>query len=145
MVFEIIVLKEATAGHEEGVLVQVKRSGLATNEGFAQREEKAAQLARVSELGGRAPTKGDALLLQRLLSGDVPQPDWKKLNRKATFKMAYKARSFKMLDDLAKAKQTVDMSLSEARYQVEAGCGDCWEAGVGSGDSLLVVCPSRPG
>lgn len=36
----IIVLKEATAGHEEGVLVQVKRAGLATNEGFAQPERR---------------------------------------------------------------------------------------------------------
>jgi len=111
----IVVLKEATAGHEEGVLVQVKRSGLATSEGFAQREEKAAQLARVSELGGRVLTKGDAVFLSRLLSGDVPKPDWKKLNRKATFKMAYKARSFKIQDVLAKLKQTVDISLSEAQ------------------------------
>ena len=71
----INVLKDATAGHEEGVLVQVQRSRLATNEGFAQREEKAAQLARVSELGDRVTTKGDALLPQRLLSGDVPQPE----------------------------------------------------------------------
>merc|ERR1719199_2136989 len=104
-----IVLKEATKGHEEGVLVQVQ------SEGFAAREVKAAQLARVTELGERVLTKGDAVFLQRLLSGDVPKPDWKKLNRKANFKMAYKARSFKIQDVLAKMKQTVDISLKEAQ------------------------------
>jgi len=103
-----IVLKEATKGHEEGVLVQVQ------SEGFAAREAKAAQLTRVTDLGMRVLTKGDAVFLQRLLSGDVPKPDWKKLNRKANFKMAYKARSFKIQDVLAKMKQTVDISLKEA-------------------------------
>ena len=45
----------------------------------------------------------------------MARPDWKKLNRKATFKLAHKARSFKIQDDFAKLKQTVDTSLSEAQ------------------------------
>merc|ERR1719199_1013182 len=103
-----IVLKEATKGHEEGVLVQVQ------SEGFAAREAKAAQLSRVTEIGQRVLTKGDAVFLQRLLSGEVPKPDWKKLNRKANFKMSYKARSFKIQDVLKKMHGTFTANLEEA-------------------------------
>jgi restriction endonuclease len=41
--------------------------------------------------------------------------DWKKLNRKATFKMAYKARSFKIQDVLKKMLQTFTINLNEAK------------------------------
>ncbi len=39
------------------------------------------------ELGERFLGKGDALFLRRVLTGEVPKVDWKKLNRKATLKM----------------------------------------------------------
>jgi len=45
----------------------------------------------------------------------VPTWDWKKLNRKATFKMKYKARSFKIHDTLKKLQQTFTVNLREAR------------------------------
>jgi len=73
----------------------------------------------VTELGHKVLTKADAFFLQKLLSGEVPKADWKKLNRKATFKMAYKARSFKIQDVLAKLKQTVDINLKEAQDNEE--------------------------
>ena len=49
-----------------------------------------------------------------MLLGDVPNVDWKKLNRKATFKMAYKARSFKIQDVLKKMHQTFTSNLKDA-------------------------------
>jgi len=49
-----------------------------------------------------------------LLLGDVPKVDWKKLNRKATFKMAYKARSFKIQGVLKKMHQTFSINLKDA-------------------------------
>merc|ERR1719174_754558 len=54
------------------------------------------------------------MFLQRVLLGDVPKVDWKKLNRKATFKMAYKARSFKIQDVLKKMHQTFTSNLQDA-------------------------------
>lgn len=105
----ISVLGEATEDHKEGVLVQVHR---AAAESEAQAGEK---MQRIVELAQRVLSKGDALFIQRLVSGDVPKPDWKKLNRKATFKMAYKARSFKIQDIMKKMHQTVSISLADAR------------------------------
>jgi len=52
--------------------------------------------------------------LKRVLLGDVPKVDWKKLNRKATFKMAYKARSFKIQGVLKKMHQTFSINLKDA-------------------------------
>merc|ERR1719356_740162 len=66
-------------------------------------------------LGTRVLTKGDARFLQRLLTGDVPSPDWKKLNRKATFKMSYKARSFKIQEVLMELNRTFTENLDAAR------------------------------
>merc|ERR1712185_595296 len=54
------------------------------------------------------------LFLQRLLSGEVPKADWKKLNRKSTFKMKYKARSGKIQNILADMLQTFKTNLEEA-------------------------------
>jgi len=50
----------------------------------------------------------------------VPKVDWKKLNRKATFKMAYKARSFKIQDVLKKMHQTFSINLSDAQKNEKA-------------------------
>merc|ERR1719301_160654 len=72
------------------------------------------QLQYAIELGTRYLTKGDALFLQKLLSGEVPKADWKKLNRKSTFKMKYKARSGKIQQILADMLQTFKDNLQDA-------------------------------
>jgi len=77
--------------------------------------EQQSALKHAAELGDRFLDKADSFFLKRLLSGDVPKVDWKKLNRKATFKMAYKARSFKIQDVLKKLHQTFTINLKDAR------------------------------
>merc|ERR1719254_279188 len=76
--------------------------------------EHQASLRHAVELGQRFLSKADATFLKRVLLGDVPKVDWKKLNRKATFKMAYKARSFKIQDVLKKMHQTFTINLKDA-------------------------------
>merc|ERR1719487_739523 len=112
----IKTLEEATEGHEKGVLLAVRTSlkGAAADGGMAALVKKQAALQQAVKLGERFLGKGDALFLKRLLTGDVPTVDWKKLNRKATFKMSYKARSFKIQDTLNKLHQTFSINLQEA-------------------------------
>jgi len=110
------VLEEATKGHESGSLLTF-RSEL--NEGFKARAAEAAALSNAVDLGKKFLTKGDALFLERLLTGDVPVADWKKLNRKAVFKMKYKARSFKIQDVLTKLLQTFQSNLADAEHKEE--------------------------
>merc|ERR1719408_66606 len=106
------VLDKATEDHKEGTLLQAQTAqGL----GFAERSEQAAALQHAVELGERFLGKGDALFLRRVLTGEVPKADWKKLNRKATFKMAYKARSFKIQEVLAKMLDTFKTNRKDAR------------------------------
>jgi peptidoglycan hydrolase CwlO-like protein len=105
------VLKEATAKHQQGVLfTQNERSAVAGQSDAAS----TASLSYAMTLGDRFLSKGDALFLRRLLSGEVPKADWKKLNRKATFKMSYKARSGKIQDVLASMLSTFEANLEEA-------------------------------
>jgi len=77
-------LDEATKDAKKGTFLQ--RNGAFLTEGFAARVADAEKLERAIELGRRTLSAGDADFLRRLLTGDVPKPDWKKLNRKATFK-----------------------------------------------------------
>jgi len=90
-------LGSATEDHKEGVLTSV---------GF--------DLRRAVELGKNFLSEQDTRFLERTLDGDVPKADWKKLNRKATFKMAYKARSFKIQEILADMLQTFRDNLADA-------------------------------
>eukprot|EP00746_Dinoflagellata_sp_MGD_P160897 gnl/MRDRNA2_/MRDRNA2_87848_c0_seq1.p1 gnl/MRDRNA2_/MRDRNA2_87848_c0~~gnl/MRDRNA2_/MRDRNA2_87848_c0_seq1.p1 ORF type:complete len:722 (-),score=258.13 gnl/MRDRNA2_/MRDRNA2_87848_c0_seq1:35-2116(-) len=65
-------------------------------------------IRRVMQVGANILSKGDLAFMEHLLDGDVPKPDWKKLNRKATFKMEYSSRSKKihaMLQDMLKTFQ----------------------------------------
>jgi len=112
----IETLGTATKDHKDGVLLAV-RSGLqgaAANGGMAKLAQHQESLKQAVELGQRFLGKADAMFLQRVLLGDVPKVDWKKLNRKATFKMAYKARSFKIQDVLKKMHQTFTSNLQDA-------------------------------
>jgi len=112
----IDTLEEATKDHKEGVLLAVRSrlQGASQNGGMAALAEHQASLTHAVELGERFLAKADATFLKRVLLGDVPKVDWKKLNRKATFKMSYKARSFKIQDVLKKMHQTFTINLNEA-------------------------------
>jgi len=91
------VLGSATADHKEGVLTSI---------GF--------DLRKAVQLGQSFLTEQDARFLEQVLDGQVPDVDWKKLNRKATFKMKYKARSLKIQEILADMLQTFEDNLADA-------------------------------
>jgi len=91
------VLGSATADHKEGVLASI---------GF--------DLRKAIQLGKSSLSEQDARFLEQVLDGQVPDVDWKKLNRKATFKMKYKARSLKIQEILADMLQTFEDNLAEA-------------------------------
>merc|ERR1719395_286861 len=91
------VLGSATADHKEGVLTSV---------GF--------DLRKAVEVGKNFLSEQDARFLEQVLDGQVPDVDWKKLNRKATFKMKYKARSLKIQEILADMLQTFEDNLADA-------------------------------
>lgn len=108
------VLRTATTGHEDGVLMSLKGS---LSESSQIRAQEAVSLQRAVELGKRVLTRGDSVFLQRLLTGEVPKVErasWKALNRNATFKMNYKARSFKIQSVLAKLQETFNSNLADA-------------------------------
>merc|ERR1740130_2007009 len=113
----IDTLDTATKDNKDGVLLAVRARlhGASQNGGMAALAEHQAQLKSAVTLGERFLAKADATFLRRLLTGDVPVVDNKKLNRKATFKMAYKARSFKIQGVLAKMHQTFTINLKDAR------------------------------
>jgi len=109
----IDVLGEATKDHKKGVLMAIRAR--LNGGGMAALAQQQAQLKQAVELGNRFLTKADSTFLRRLLTGDVPAADWKKLNRKATFKMAYKARSGKIQDVLKKMHTTFTTNLNDAK------------------------------
>merc|ERR1719265_2609768 len=126
-------MAEATGDNTEGEFIQGKDT---ETEGFAARSKESQALARAVELGHKFLTKGDALFLQRLLTGEVPKADWKKLNRKATFKMKYKARSFHIQDVLKKMKSTFNQNLADAEDKEERGLDDYTELKESKADQL---------
>merc|ERR1719161_363121 len=73
------------------------------------------KISRALELGKKALSESDARFLEQALDGQVPDVDWKKLNRKATFKMKYKARSLKIQEILADMLQTFQDNLADAK------------------------------
>merc|ERR1719159_2086287 len=79
-----------------------------------ERTEASMALQRAVQMGKQFLSKGDAEFLERVLTGEVPEVDWKKLNRKATFKMKYKARSGKIQKILAEMLQTFKDNLADA-------------------------------
>merc|ERR1719311_1280438 len=113
------VLGSATADHKEGVLTSV---------GF--------DLRRAVQLGQNFLSEQDARFLEQVLDGEVPDVDWKKLNRKATFKMKYKARSLKIQEILADMLQTFEDNLAEATKK-EKDTKDSFDTLMGSKNSQL--------
>lgn len=119
----IEVLGEATKDHKEGVLLAVRARLTHGMESLAQREQK---LKHAVALGEKFLAKADATFLKRVLTAEVPKADWKKLNRKATFKMSYKARSFKIQDTLKKMLKTFEANLQEAT-EAEAAAEETYQ------------------
>merc|ERR1719316_516420 len=113
------VLGSATADHKEGVLTSV---------GF--------DLRRAVELGQNFLSEQDARFLEQVLDGQVPKADWKKLNRKATFKMKYKARSTKIQEILADMLQTFEDNLADAEKK-EKDTKSSFDTLMGSKNSQL--------
>merc|ERR1719161_1260937 len=72
------------------------------------------KISRALELGRNFLSEQDTRFLEQVLDGQVPNVDWKKLNRKATFKMKYKARSLKIQEILADMLQTFEDNLADA-------------------------------
>jgi hypothetical protein len=91
----IDVLSEATKDHQEGVLSSMAK-----------------KLQKVMTVGEGFLAKNDMADLHKIL--DVPDVDWKKLNRPATFKKKYKARSGGIQEILADMRDTFANNLNEA-------------------------------
>merc|ERR1719311_595119 len=100
----IAALEKAVEVLGDATLIQ--KEGLLTSVGF--------DLRRAVELGQNFLSEQDARFLEQVLDGQVPKADWKKLNRKATFKMKYKARSTKIQEILADMLQTFEDNLADA-------------------------------
>jgi len=134
----IKTLDEATKDHKEGVLLAVRSSlkGASANGGMAALVQQQTQLKKATELGERFLAKADAMFLKRVLLGDVPKVDWKKLNRKATFKMGYKARSFKIQEVLKKMHQTFQGNLDDATQKENDAIAEYDKLQKSKGDQL---------
>jgi hypothetical protein len=91
------VLGSATEGTETGTLLATKFD-----------------IRKVLDLSRSVLSNKDAKFLEKALDGETPDVDWKKLNRKATFKMKYKGRSFKIQEILADMLQTFQDNLADA-------------------------------
>merc|ERR1719171_840630 len=77
-------------------------------------------LRHVLALGRNILDKGDLQFMEHILDGEVPKPDWKKLNRKATFKMKYSPRSKKINKILEDMLQTFKDNLVDAEDKEKA-------------------------
>mmetsp|Transcript_71150 Transcript_71150/g.187717 ORF Transcript_71150/g.187717 Transcript_71150/m.187717 type:complete len:549 (+) Transcript_71150:2-1648(+) len=112
------VLKSATEGHAEGVLLATQAR---LESGFEARAREVAALSHAVDLGERVLTKGDAMFLLHLLTGEVPKVEWKKLNRKADFKEKYVARSGDIQKTLTGLLEQFKSSLGDATAKEEKG------------------------
>jgi len=114
-------------------------SSLASNKASAfatLSSEVKTQVKQAVELGKSTLSTEDAHLLEQALNGDMDAPDWKKLNRKATFKMKYKSRSTKIQDILADMLQTFKDNLADAK-SAEKSAKDNFDTLMGSKNSQL--------
>merc|ERR1719473_789380 len=75
------------------------------------------ELKHVMEVGKGFLAKRDVEGLEKVI--DVPEVDWKKLNREATFKQKYESRSGKIQDILADMLQTFKDNREEAKTAEE--------------------------
>jgi len=118
------VLDKATE-KSKGSLLAIRKEVQTFKEG--EHTGAAMALTHAIELGHRYLSKGDALFLERVLAGEVPgvgKRDWKKLNRKSTFKMKYKARSGKIQNLLADMLATFKDNLEDAERKEKMAVKD---------------------
>jgi len=80
-------------------------------------------IKKVMELGREFLSDADAQLLEHQLTRDKPK-DWKKLNRKATFKTKYESRSGDIVKLLKKLQSTFKENLEAANKAEEAAVAD---------------------
>jgi len=108
--------RNATGGHNTTLLAVNSKIRQAFSVGVAEGES----ISRAVELGREYLAKSDAIFLERLFNGEVPTVDWKKLNRKATFKTSYHARSTKIIAVLTELEATFKSNLEDARSKEAA-------------------------
>jgi hypothetical protein len=133
----INVLKEGTSFAQSG---KAKANLLAykteLGQGMAALTTQSSHLNAAVELGERYLSKADASFLRRVLTGDVPERDEKMLRKKADFKMAYKTRSGKIQNLLAKLKTTFEKNLKDATAKEDATQEDYDKLSKAKGDLL---------
>jgi len=117
----ITALEEAISVLESGTstgatLLRVKTS---TSDTIASRVADGKAVSLVLRLSQGSLTKADHTFLERVLTAEVPVKDWKKLNRKATFKDKYEARSGEIVKTLKSLLQTFQSNLKEATDKEE--------------------------
>jgi len=105
----ITALTEAIKVLQEGT-----SASLLTKHGAVRRLSARWSLRKALEFSKSVLTKDDARLLQHLMNIDVPTYDWKKLNREATFKKSYDARSGNIISTLTSLQTTFTDNLNEA-------------------------------
>merc|ERR1719326_1259084 len=78
-------------------------------------------IRRVMRVGANILSKSDLTYMEHLLDGDIDpnNPDWKKLNRKATFKMKYSSRSKKIFSIIKEMLKTFEDNLAAATEKEE--------------------------
>merc|ERR1719326_292995 len=78
-------------------------------------------IRRVMRVGANILSKSDLTYMEHLLDGDIDpnNPDWKKLNRKATFKMKYSSRSKKIFSIIKDMLKTFEDNLAAATEKEE--------------------------
>jgi chromosome segregation ATPase len=96
-----------------------------TGEEFLQADTRKSQnikwsLRKALQVGRALISKEDAQYMEAILDDDKPNPDWKKLNRKATFKMKYSARSKKIIATLESMKETFEKNKEAAAEKEDA-------------------------
>lgn len=106
----IKVMDEATKDHKKGALMVVDSA--LNSGGMAALEAESANLNAAVDLGERFLSKADALFLRRVVTGDVRGTP--NINKKAVFKMKYKARSGKIQALLKRLHGTFKKNLKDA-------------------------------
>jgi hypothetical protein len=110
----LTALTEAIRILEEGTsMLLARKTGV-------QRLSERWSLRKALTFGQAVLSKDDALLLEKIFESQTPTPDWKKLNRDATFKKKYTARSGDISATLKKLQTTFAGNLNEVETKESA-------------------------
>jgi len=94
-------------------------------------------IRRAVDLGKNILSADDARFLEAALD-NAPDVDWNKLNKQATFKKSYKARSVKIQELLSDMLQTFEDNLADAEKKEESSAAS-FETLMGSKESQLAA------